>query len=156
MRPPRWSPSAGVAIALLLSGCGASKSDVGRSEQARFTSRADAVCARAERRGKALSRPQGTAESISFFASAHASVAQAEDELQAVAPPASRRAAYRRFLAAIAQEAPSLEELGQAVRKGDRSRYRAITERMAANTVNAQAGALGLSGCAETVQPSGG
>ncbi len=156
MRPPRWSPAAGIVIALLLGGCGASKGDVGRSEQARFTSRADAVCAKAERRGKALGRPRGTAESISFFTSTHTIVAQAGDELQAVAPPASKRAAYRRFLGAIAQEARSLDELGQAVRNGDRARYRAITKRMAANTVNAQAGALGLSGCAETVQPSGG
>jgi hypothetical protein len=152
MRVLRFTLCSLLTAAVVASGCGGSSAN-SSSDQTKFVSRADAICAKATQQGRVLPAPKGAAGTISFLEKARALIERTHRELQTVAPPSSSRAAYDRFLAAIAQEVESMSELIRAVRARDRGRYQAITKRMATNTVNRQATTLGLPACSETVEP---
>jgi hypothetical protein len=149
MRPVLRGVLLSLLVAVAFAGCGGSAV----SKPASFAARADAICGKAAQRADRLKAPKEVAESAAFLENAHAILGQAERELKMLSAPQSSRTGYRSFLASLAREVGYVAELARAVRQGDRTRYRATTAKMAANTANREASAIGLTTCASTVEP---
>jgi hypothetical protein len=143
-----------LVLALAIAGCGGS-TGAKASEPASFTSRADAICAKAAQRARSLKAPTAAGGNAAFLKSAHDILGQAERELRTLSAPARVRHGFQSFIASLAREVGYVETLARAVHDGNRARYRATTAKMAANTGNQQASAIGLTTCASTVEAQG-
>lgn len=147
-------PRAAISVlaVLLLAACGGSSS----SSEHRFVARANAICAKAQARAKRLKAPGASAAGDRrFIEQVSVLLAQVSEELASVKAPASKRAAYRRFVTGTRREVTHLKQYAAALGTNDRNRAGKALAAIEANTLNAQAAALGLSTCARAVEPTG-
>jgi hypothetical protein len=136
-------------VALLvaaLTACGGG----GRLSRDDYVKRADAICAKYNRRIRALRQPRTVAGISAFTAKAIPIARRGDDELRTLEPPKGDEATARQWLAANDAVVEAIERLGAAARRGDRAGVRkALREGNRANErAKALARRLGLRVCA--------
>ncbi len=125
------------------------------SAQTQFVARADAICAKAAKRGNALRVPSTPVGYAPFLQRVSTILTDAVRELRAVTAPPRSRAAYARLLATVSSEVERIRRAREYLRAGDLRRAQSTLEQLNSNKVNAEANALGLHECANSIEAGG-
>jgi hypothetical protein len=143
---PARAAIAAATFLFLLSGCGGSD----RLSRDDYAKKADAVCAKYNRRIQALRQPRTVSGISAFTAEAIPIARRGDDELRTLEPPQGDEETAKRWLAANEEVVAAITRLGTAARRGDRAGIRkALREGTRANgRAKRLARKLGLRVCA--------
>src|ERR671932_2184206 len=105
-----------LAAASLAAGCGGGGGRLSRDD---YVKRADAICAKYNRRIRALRQPRTIAGISAFTAKAIPIARRGDDELRSLEPPKGDEATAKAWLAANDDVVEAIERLGAAARRHD-------------------------------------
>lgn len=136
-----------VAAALFATSCGSGGG--GRLSKEDYAKKADAICAKYNRKIQALGPPKSLRDIVGFADKALELTRQGNDELKGLKPPKSEEQTAKKWVAQNDLVANAVADLRDAAKKNDRVEIRAALRRgQAANrTANGLARDLGLRVC---------
>jgi hypothetical protein len=132
----------------LAAGCGASSG--GRLSKKDYAAKADAVCAKYNKKIKNLGNPRSLADLAAFADKAIPIAQKGNDELRALKPPKDEESTASAWLKQNDKVLDAIKKLRDAAKKNDRKGIeKSLSEGNSANTAsNKLARNLGLSTCA--------
>jgi len=143
----RFAPA--LLLACVVTGCGsgAGSAGSGSSPAKDFVAEANAICARADERARALTGSGSKIKPESVGAAATL-LRQTETELERLRPPAGSAAGFQRFLSLARGEIDLVSALAAAIRDRNLAAVRAATSRLNSKASNEAAQKIGLTVCA--------
>jgi hypothetical protein len=155
MSPRAFLVAAGAA-ALLAAGCGGGSSDEPKPlVHAELVRQADAACAQAAKRVRALEAPTALSELREYASSVQSIGQDLADDLKGLTPAAQDRAKLDAYRAALRQSNDVAGQLAQAAGSGDRTAVRSLSDRLSESDLGVLAARAGLAQCATAVTLTG-
>jgi hypothetical protein len=143
------------AGAALLAGCGGGSSKPETLTHAELTRRADAACAQASKRVRALPTPSALSGLREYASSVQSIGTSLETELERLTPPARDRLKLEAYRAALSRSNATAGQLAEAAGSGDRTAVRSLSDRLAESDLGVLAARAGLAQCATAVTLTG-
>jgi hypothetical protein len=145
-----------VAGALVLpAGCGGGSSEPKTLPHAELTRQADAACARASKRVRALDPPSALSGLQEYASSVQSIGKDLEGELKGLTPTAADRAKLDAYRMALRQSNDVAGQLAEAAGSSDRTAVRSLSDRLSESDLGVLAARAGLSQCATAVTLTG-
>lgn len=144
-----------IAGAVLATGCGSSSPSAGSRAHSGFIRRANHLCAEANHAERALVAPQ-PGRPLARFARGIARIgSKLVAQLQGLTPPSPEAGRYSRFLRDMRNGTRDAESLQRAAIQRNPTSIQRALRKLASNTSQRDASALGLGECAKNVMPRG-
>lgn len=139
----------------LPAGCGGGSSKPDALTHAELARQADAACAQASKRVRAL-EPPAALSGLQEYASSVQSIGQdLAKELDGLTPAAQDRTKLDAYRGALRQSNDVAGQLAEAAGSGDRTAVRSLSDRLSASDLGVLAARAGLSQCATAVTLTG-
>jgi hypothetical protein len=153
MRASALLATAGALV--LLAGCGGGSSEPKALTHAELTRQADAACAQASKRVRALEAPTALAGLQEYASSVQSIGKDLEGKLEGLTPAAEDRAKLDAYRMALRQSNDVAGRLAEAAGSGDRTAVRSLSDRLSESDLGVLAARAGLSQCATAVTLTG-
>jgi hypothetical protein len=146
---------AAAGAVVLLAGCGGGSSEPKSLTHAELTRRADAACAQASKRVRALDPPAALSGLREYATSVQAIGQDLEKDLKGLTPNAQDAGKLDAYRAALHQSNDVAGRLAEAAGRSDRTAVRSLSDRLAESDLGVLAARAGLSQCATAVSLTG-
>lgn len=139
------------AAALAAAGCGGGSSKPAALSHAELTKRADAACASASARVRALRAPTALDGLQQYATSVQSIGTELAGRLDRLTPPSADRVKLDAYRAALKQSNAIAGELADAAGSGNKTAVRSASDRLAESNLGVLAARAGLAQCATAV-----
>lgn len=150
---PGLAAAAGAAV--LLAGCGGGSSEPKALSHAELTRRADAACAQASQRVRALDPPSALSGLREYATSVQSIGKDLDGTLEDLTPGPQDRTKLDAYRAALRQANDVAGQLAEAAGSGDRTAVRSLSDRLSESDLGVLAARAGLAQCATAVTLTG-
>jgi hypothetical protein len=141
--------------AVLVAGCGGGSSEPKPLPRAELTRKANAACAQASKRVRALDPPTALAGLREYATSVQAIGQDLAGELDGLTPATQDRTKLDAYRAALRRSNDVAGQLAEAAGSGNRTAVRSLSDRLAESDLGVLAARAGLAQCATAVSLTG-